>query len=373
MAYALAAVLPILVFVYVLTGPYPWYGALPWAAVPFLMAALEQVLGRMPGEHAPPAQTRWHDVLVYALVALYFANHLLLFRLAARGGFFRCDTLVAFQFFGVYSAFSGIVLGHELIHRREWYHHLIGRLVCCTLLYEHFSTEHLRGHHVRGVTEDDAATARYGESYWQFLRRSVPGQWRSAFQLEMRRVRASGLWDWRILRSRVVQGVLFQAALLAAIHQVFGPAAVGVFVVQAVAAVCYLEAVNYFQHWGLRRAGRTWEEEDSWETDARLSVYAMFSLPLHADHHMHMVRPYPLLASSARSPRLPAGYLGTILLTLFANRRLREYMSAELARLGLGPFAAGAAGAPGAPGAPGEELRTAPPSAPAAPAPASWR
>jgi len=364
MAYALAAVLPIFVFVYVSTGPHPWYGALPWLAVPFLMAALERALGRAAGGRAPPGRARGHDVLVYALAALYLANHLLLLRLASRGGFFRCDTLAAFQFFGVYSAFSGIVLGHELIHRREWYHHLAGRLLCCTLLYEHFSTEHLRGHHVRGVTEEDAATARYGETYWQFLRRSVPGQWRSAFQLELRRIHASGWRDRRLLRSRVVQGALFQAALLAAIHRAFGPAAVGVFVVQAAAAVCYLEAVNYFQHWGLRRAGRTWDEVDSWETDVRLSVYAMFALPRHADHHMHMVRPYPLLRSSAHGPRLPAGYLGSILLTLFANRRLRRYMSAELARLGLGPFAAGAAG---------PAIRTAPPSGPAGHARASWR
>jgi alkane 1-monooxygenase len=303
------------------------------------MAAFEGALGRLPGARTPARAPPGSDVLLYALVGLYFVNQVLLLRSASLGGFFRCDTLAAFQFFGVYSAFSGIVLGHELLHRREWYHHLVGRLICCTLLYEHFSTEHLRGHHVRGATEEDAATARFGETYWQFLRRSVPGQWRSAFQLEARRVHAAGVWDWRHLRNRVVQGALLQLALLAGILQVFGPAAVGVFVVQAVAGVCYLEAVNYFQHWGLRRAGRTWLEVDAWETDVRFSVFAMFALPLHADHHMRMVRPYPLLQHSENSPRLPRGYLGTILLTLFANRSLRDYMSAELARKGLGPFA----------------------------------
>jgi len=228
------------------------------------------------------------------------------------------------------------------------------------MLYEHFSTEHVRGHHVHGVTREDPGTARYGETFFQFIRRSVPGEWISAFRLETRRIRTSGGRRFQLAQNHVVQGVVLQLAMLAGIFAAFGPAAVGVFAVQALAGIIYLEAVNYFQHWGLLRAGRTWRDVDSWETDVRFSAFAMFALPWHADHHMRMVVPYALLRSYPGSPRLPAGYLGTIILTLFANRRLRGYMTAELARLRLGPFAGGS-------GVTGTAL----PSAPAAHAHAS--
>ncbi len=49
-------------------------------------------------------------------------------------------------------------------------------------------TEHLRGHHVRVGTPDDPATARFGEAYEPFFRRTVPAQFRSAWRLELTRL-----------------------------------------------------------------------------------------------------------------------------------------------------------------------------------------
>lgn len=39
--------------------------------------------------------------------------------------------------------------------------------------YGHFSIEHNRGHHVRVATPEDPASARFGETFWEFLPRSV--------------------------------------------------------------------------------------------------------------------------------------------------------------------------------------------------------
>jgi len=337
--FLLAAFLPLATFVFVLTGPHPWYGALPWIALPYAMAWFEGrslVFDRSPSRFR--ARGRLFDLLLYALAGAYFANHWLLLRMTAMGGFLRFDTAAAFAFFGVYSAFSGIVIGHELIHRKGRVEHFIGRLVCCTLLYEHFYTEHLRGHHVRACTEEDPATARFGETFSQYFRRSVPGQWKSAFELEKRRVKARGVRDWRILRSRVVRGAAFQLLLLGAILLAFGPAALGVFVLQAFSAVRYLEGVNYFQHWGLHRPGLHQRTVDSWETPSSFTHFAMLALSCHAEHHLHASRPYQGLQLAMDSPRLARGYLGTLLLVFHANRKLMSEMTAELRSRRLGPF-----------------------------------
>lgn len=344
--YLQAAILPLAVFGFVMTGPHRWPVAMLWMASPYVMVLLERRQGAFATlPEAPPRG--WHfTALLFALGALYLVNLFLLLRMTAQGGFWRMDTVAAFGFFGVYSAFSGIVIGHELVHRRSGSDRLFGRVLCAMILYEHFYTEHVRGHHARAATQEDPATARFGETYEQYFRRAVPAQWLSAFQLECRRLRIEGhggpWWvDRRQLRNRVVHGIVFEALLMAAILVGFGPAALGAFLLQAFSGVRYLEAVNYFQHWGLRRRGSGTHAQDAWETPARFTVFAMFGLSRHADHHLHPSRPYPQLEFAGDSPMLVRGYLGTLLMVRYRNRRLRDEMTGELRRLGLGPFAAG--------------------------------
>src|SRR5262249_30456422 len=149
------------------------------------------------------------------------------------------------------------VLAHELIHRPRRVLREFGRLILATVLYEHFYTEHVRGHHVRVGTKDDPATARFGESFNRFYVRTVPAQFRSAWRLEAARLGDADMkwYDPRMLGSRVVHGLLFESALLISIGAFFGKAAVVVFLLQAWWATRALEVVNYFEHWGLSRAG----------------------------------------------------------------------------------------------------------------------
>ena len=340
--YLQSAILPLAVFAFVITGPHRWPVAMLWMASPYAMVLLERRGGTLVAQ--PAAPRGWHFTgLLFALGALYLVNLFLLLRMAAQGGLWRMDSVAAFGFFGVYSAFSGIVIGHELVHRRGGIDRLFGRVLCAMILYEHFYTEHVRGHHARAATAEDPATARFGETYEQYFRRAVPAQWRSAFQLECRRLRIEGR-EWfhrRQLRNRVVHGMVFEALLMGGILIGFGPAALGAFLLQAVSGVRYLEAVNYFQHWGLRRRGAGTHAQDAWETPARFTVFAMFGLSRHADHHLHPRRPYQQLEFASESPMLVRGYLGTLLMVLYHNRALRDEMTGELHRLGLGPFTAG--------------------------------
>jgi hypothetical protein len=214
------------------------------------------------------------------------------------------------------------------------------------VLYEHFYTEHLRGHHVRVGTPADPATARFGESFETFFRRTVPAQFRSAWRIENRRLGDVDLpiWDRRMLRHRVLHGLVVEWALAIGIFVGFGFAAFVAFVLQAFAAIRLLEVVNYFEHWGLRRAERRVRPVDSWDTHSWFTYYGLIGLSRHADHHAEPARPYTQLRVFEEAPLLAYGYVGMVDLVLMDDAAFHESATLELARRRLGPFAtAGAA------------------------------
>jgi alkane 1-monooxygenase len=333
--------LPLAALAFLATAPHPWYLALPW-----LLVLVANVVADVwsPAERRQPdaALPGWpFDAVLYVLVGLQLVNAALLVRMAALDGAWRVDVAVACLLMGVTSAYSAIVVGHELIHRPQGHMQLLGRTLFCTVLYEHFFTEHIRGHHARVGTDEDPATARYGETALRFLRRTVPAQFQSAWRLEAKRLGDEHMrpWDRRVLRSRVLHGLIAEATLLLGILVVCGPGALVVFVLQAVLAVRLLEVVNYFEHWGLVRTGKRVRTIDAWDTDSWFTYYSLVGLSRHADHHALAARPYQELRFAENSPKLPYGYFAMVVLAMFRNRRFRELMTAELRRRGLGPFA----------------------------------
>ncbi len=336
-------VLPLTTLAFALSGPHRWYAALPWFGVVIASVMLDSYAA--PARRQPdPALPAWpFDAVLYALVALQVANVVLVSRLVSLSGLLSADALVAVLLVGVNSGYSAIVVSHELIHRREKRMQLLGRLLLCTVMYEHFFTEHLRGHHVRVGTLEDPATARFGESYREFWRRTVPGQFRSAWRLEAKRLGDADMkWhDRRMLKSRVLRGIVAEVSLAALLGVAFGPAALVVFLLQALGAVRLLEAVNYFEHWGLSRGGRKVQPLDSWDAESWFTLYTLVGLSRHADHHAHASRPYQQLRHFEESPKLPRGYFGMVVMAVAQNRRFQKLMTAELQRRQLGPFLPG--------------------------------
>jgi alkane 1-monooxygenase len=217
----------------------------------------------------------------------------------------------------------------------------LGRALLCTVMYEHFYTEHLRGHHVRVGTLDDPATARFGETFNQFYVRTVPAQFRSAWRIEAKRLGDAemSLLDRRQLRNRVLHGVMAEWALALAMLGVIGLAGFVGFLFQAAFASRALEVVNYFEHWGLTRASQRVRPVDSWDTHSRFTYYALTGLTRHADHHAYPARPYQQLRVHEDAPVLPRGYIALFPLVFVRNAKFRELMTAELERRRLGPFA----------------------------------
>jgi alkane 1-monooxygenase len=223
------------------------------------------------------------------------------------------------------------VVAHELVHRRNPIEYLLGRILLMGVFYEHFATEHVRGHHPRVGTPEDPATARFGEGHRDFVRRTIPAQFKSAWQLEKVRLGSPQLpwYSPRMLRHRVFQGLLAQLAILVAYVYVFGWLATAFFVLQARTAVFLLETVNYIEHWGLTRTGKKVVSVDSWDTDNWFTLYTLVGLSRHADHHAQAARPYQKLRHFEETPKMPLGYYGTILLAFLKNDRYRASDRAE--------------------------------------------
>jgi alkane 1-monooxygenase len=147
------------------------------------------------------------------------------------------------------------------------------------------------------------------------------------------------LWDRRQLGNRVLHGVVFEWSAAFAIWALLGVGAFAFHLLQSLSAIRLLEAVNYFEHWGLVRRGKKPSPIDSWDTDSRFTLYTLVGLSRHADHHAYATRPYQQLRHWVESPKLPSGYFGTVYMVLLRNRHFRKQMTAELERRKLGPFA----------------------------------
>jgi alkane 1-monooxygenase len=314
-------IFPLLTLGFVATGPHRAVAALPGIAI---VAAVVMIDRR-----ARPTTTPPHDgagwpftALAVTLALVQLATLALLVRMIARAGW-SWDLVIVGWFVGNNSGWGSLVVAHELIHRRSRALRLLGRALLVTVLYDHFYVEHLRGHHVRVATADDPATARFGESFDAFFRRTVPAQFRSA---------------WRLGRRDVLAGLAVELALTVAITAIAGWPGLVVFLWQAFNAITTLEAVNYFEHWGLVRAGVRPGARDAWDSDSWLTHYTLIGLSRHADHHAHAARPFQRLRAVDESPKLPGGYYAMVALAQMRNRTFRALMTEELRRTKLGPF-----------------------------------
>ncbi len=215
----------------------------------------------------------------------------------------------------------GIVVAHELVHRRAYFEYWLGKLLLMSVLYMHFAIEHVRGHHARVATDEDPASARLGQSVYAFVPQSILRQWPSAWQLEVERLRKKSLPIFSH-HNEMLGMVVLQGTWLLLISVFWGLTGLLAAVSVALIAVTLLEVVNYVEHYGLRRnkdaSGRVEpvRAHHSWNSDHQLSRILLFELPRHTDHHMNGSRPYQTLHSVPGAPQLPGGYPAMVLLAL---------------------------------------------------------
>jgi alkane 1-monooxygenase len=286
-----------------------WYAFFVYfAAIPLLDA----LIGRRAAPDAPAELARlegslFFRALLVAYVPLHFALLLWGARIAGAGELPPWQAAGLALSVGLVTGAQGITIAHELGHKRTRLEQWLARALLASVCYGHFLVEHNRGHHVRVATPEDPASARYGESFWAFLPRTLTGSLRHAWALDRREVLA--------LSSA-------SAAMAALLGLAFGPLAVAFFLAQSAMAITLLEAVNYVEHYGLQRArlpdGRYERPtaRHAWDANEWLTNCYLVHLQRHADHHTNPSRPYAALQPREESPKLPTGYGGMLPLAL---------------------------------------------------------
>ncbi|WP_241385946.1 alkane 1-monooxygenase [Rhodococcus sp. CH91] len=243
----------------------------------------------------------------------------------------------------------GINTAHELGHKKVEFERRLSKWALAPSFYGHFYIEHNRGHHVRVATPEDPASARFGESFWRFLPRSVVGSLRSAWRLEGARLERLGKPVWSV-HNDVLNAWAISVALYAVLLAVFGIGIAPYLVIQAVFGFSLLEVVNYLEHYGLLRQktdkGRyeRCSPAHSWNSDHLVTNIFLYHLQRHSDHHANPTRRYQTLRSMEISPQLPAGYATMIVLAYIPplwrkvmDHRVLDHYDGDITRVNIEP------------------------------------
>ena len=252
-------------------------------------------------------------------------------------------TFGSLEFFGRITAMGfmcgviGINVGHELGHRHNRWEQFLGELLLLTSLNTHFLPYHNAGHHKNVATPDDAATARKNELLFTYWVRSHFGSYVEAWKLENDRLKGENR-HWFSLNNRMVSYTFANIFLLTIIYLVFGLQVIIAFLCAATFGILLLETVNYIEHYGLLRKkkenGRyeAVRHHHSWNSDHPIGRTLLFNLSRHSDHHYNGSKKYQILKSHEKSPQMPTGYPGMMILAILQplwfwvmNKRLERH------------------------------------------------
>ena len=332
-------------------GLFWWMGPL---FVYVIIPILDRLIGADPSN--PPEEIvawlerdRYYRFVTYAFLPVqYIALFTGCWLIARHGGLGALDKVGIAITIG---SLNGIAintaheLGHKKVHLERW----LARVALAPSGYGHFFIEHNRGHHVRVATPDDPASSRLGESFWAFWPRTVAGSVRNSWRLERHRLRRMGKPVFGP-RNDVLNAWAMTVVLWAVLVVLFGVGILPYLVLQAVFAFSLLEAVNYLEHYGLRRevlANGRYERvgpRHSWNNNHLVTNLFLYQLQRHSDHHANPTRRYQALRHFDESPQLPSGYASMIVLAYFPplwrrvmDRRVIAHYDGDVTRANIHP------------------------------------
>ncbi|MEC7119924.1 MAG: alkane 1-monooxygenase [Pseudomonadota bacterium] len=250
-------------------------------------------------------------------------------------------------------AVNGIALNtaHELSHKSEKIYHYMSHLALLPTGYVHFRVEHPYGHHKRVATPEDPASSRMGESFWEFWPRTVLGSFKSAIEIETRRLERKGK-KFLSLENELLQGWMMAAVFHAAMITIFGRRVIPFLITQAVYGFTLFEVINYLEHYGLKREQlpngkyvRTMPEH-SWNNNSMVTNLFLYQLQRHSDHHAYPTRAFQALRHFEDVPQLPAGYASLLLPAIvpqwwykLMDQRVFDHYQGDLSKANIHPKA----------------------------------
>ena len=237
--------------------------------------------------------------------------------LAARAATHWGHHVSAFFLTGLMIGTVGTIPGHELTHRTwEPVSLWVGRWLLAFSFDVGFAIEHVYGHHRYVSTIDDPATAPRGRNVYAHIAISTVRGNASAWRIEAARLQRRGLpvWSWH---NAFLRGLGMSVVLVAGAWAMGGLAAALFFSACALWGKALLEIVNYMEHYGIvRDPAQPVQPRHSWNTNRRISSWALFNLTRHSHHHAQGEVPYQDLQPYPNAPMMIGGYLTTISVAL---------------------------------------------------------
>ena len=335
----LCLILPCTTMMFLISGPHASGEALVWTLPLWGLLIADWLSPDVTAQQTgSKASDKFYDGILLCLAFLQFINIGLMLTFVSRlqwdlPGELETglvNLIVVRILVGTSSGSSAITVAHELIHRSQKSLQYLGRLLLCTVCYEHFAIAHQHGHHRSVGKPYDITTARQGESFNSYWKRVQIGYMRYAWHFEMDRlgIKQQPLRNFRIIHNRVLQSIVFQSLLVIVIWLIFGWLAALMFLYQAFTAIRLLETINYFQHWGLseQQSGASL----AWVNRSWITRKMLLSLSYHIDHHEHPSRHYQNINYSEQGPKMPYGYFVTNLWVKLSNSSYQRIAQREL-------------------------------------------
>ena len=221
--------------------------------------------------------------------------------------------LIAIPFLGLVLSSIATVVAHELVHRvNSQVAVTTGRWLLAFSFDANFSIEHVFNHHVKVATDEDPVTAPRGRNVYTHFIYALINTNRASWRIEKSRLAKQRLSIWS-LRNQYLTGWGMSIVLLAIAFGLASWQGVLIFIATGLFAKFILEVVNYMEHYGLvRDPKQPVRPRHSWNSNRRMSCYAMFNLPRHSHHHAQGAVPFEKLKAMPEAPLMIAGYITTI-------------------------------------------------------------
>lgn len=237
--------------------------------------------------------------------------------LAAREATHWGHHVAAFYLTGLMIGMVGTIPGHELTHRTwEPVSLWVGRWLLAFSFDVGFAIEHVYGHHRYVSTLHDPATAPRGRNVYAHIVISTVRGNISAWNIEAARLQRKG-HSVVSVHNAYLRGLAMSAVLVAAAWAMGGVWAALFFCACGLWGKALLEVVNYMEHYGIvRDPAQPVQPRHSWNTNKRVSSWALFNLTRHSHHHAQGEVPYQDLQPYPNAPMMIGGYLTTISVAL---------------------------------------------------------
>lgn len=240
---------------------------------------------------------------------------------------------------GICCGVLGINVAHELGHRVNEFEQTLAKSLLLTSLYMHFFVEHNRGHHKNVATPLDSATAKKNQNIYSFFIQTIIGSYLSAWKIQLELLKKEEKPFFNFNNSMLNYHII-QIGFVFLITYIFGINTALAFTASALIGILLLETINYIEHYGLTRKLNergVFEKVDvihSWNADQTFGRIMLYELTRHSDHHYKAFRKYQILRNLERSPQLPTGYPGMMLVSFLPplffrlmNKRINQINS----------------------------------------------